>query len=115
MGNLVLDKMETTVPFVFKFQPKNTYADYVNRLQSYRRYVTDKVNLVLNFNLRKTLSGGLKLVDNYVDEYLPGSEEENQENKVGDESTLVGQVWGIGGKLKKRTLKRVQNIQRLVF
>jgi len=76
MGNSLLDKVETTVPSVTSFQPKTVYANAANRVLSWKRYIVDQVNKVRNFNLNKTVSGGLKSVDNLVDEYLPGSEDE---------------------------------------
>ena len=78
--------------------------------------MTDRLNVVRNFNLNKTVSGGLKSVDNLVDEYLPGTADEaNDERNSDTEDSLTGQALGIFGKLRKRSVKRVQNIQRLVF
>jgi len=117
LGNSVLDKLESTVPSVTKFNPKTVYANSVNRLISVRSYAVDKLNFARSFNLNKTLNGGLKTIDNYVDEYLPGTEDEiNQEsNNHVNEETVSNQLWSTAGKLRRRGLKRVQNIQRLIF
>jgi len=116
LGNNVLDKIEATVPVVITYQPKNTYANFSNRLSAWKRYLTERWTLVRNFNLDKIVSGGLKSVDSLVDEYLPGGEDEVVDESNRDaEISLINQSLGLFGKLRKRTLKRVQNVQRLVF
>ena len=110
----MLDKMETIVPSVIKFNPKNAYANTSNRLIRLKSSGSAKLNQIRSFNLAQTVNGGLKLVDGYVDEWLPGTEEENNENKQVEDS-VTGQLYSTFGKLRRRSYRKVQNVQRLMF
>ena len=111
-----MDKAESTVPNVIKYNPKTTYANTMNRMNSWGVYTLDKVNVVRSFNLTKTVNGGLKSIDNLVDDYLPGAEDELTEEKDNDvlEDNVTGQLVSLVNKLRKRTFKRFQNVQRLL-
>lgn len=102
------------MPSVTKFNPKTTYANSVNRLISWKNSGSARLNQIRNFNIAQTVNGGLKVVDGYVDEWLPGTEEENNENKQVEDSVL-GQLYSTGGKLRRRSFRKLQNVQRLIF
>jgi len=116
LGNTALDKLESTVPSVTTFEPKNAYANTANRVLSWRRYLTEKLNVVRSFDVNQTVSSGLKTVENVIDEYIPGTEDDATEDRNNDvDDSVTGRVFSIVGKLRKRSLRRVQNIQRLVL
>ena len=114
---MVLDKVETTVPGVIKFNPKTLLANQVNRLVGWRNYGGEKLNQVRSFNLAKTVNGGLKVLDGYLDEYLPGTEEENSANEANNEAeqTVTGQLYTTFGKIRRRTFRKLRDVQRLMF
>ena len=111
---MLLDKVETTVPSIVKFNPRTAYANQVNRLIGWRNYGGEKLNQVRAFNLTKTVNGGLKVVDGYVDEWLPGTEKENSASNDAEQS-VTGQLYTTFGKVRRRSLRKLQSVQRLMF
>lgn len=112
-----MDKLEATVPSVTTFRPRNAYANSVNRLISWRNYAQTKLSAVtsLSANVSAPVVAVLKTLDSKLDEYYPGNEDEARAQRDAEvDESVLGRLFVIGGKIKRRSLTRFQSIQRYV-
>lgn len=115
VANQALDKLETTVPSIVTFSPKNAWAKSVNRMNSWRTAVQSKLSVVSNLNISGQIVALLKAIDSKLDEYYPGTEAEARAEKDAEvDESVLGRSFVIFNKIKRRSLNRLQSIQRFV-